>query len=463
MISSYREALSFIYSYVDYEHKGPEAFAPSLSRVAELLDALGNPHHSFASLLIAGTKGKGSTAAMAESMLRAAGYRTGMYTSPHLHTFRERIRVGGQMISGAEMAELTDYLRPAVERIPGITPFEIITALSFTHFLRNGVEVAILEVGLGGRLDATNIVEPAVAVITSISYDHTQLLGNTLTSIAREKAGIVKPDALVVSAAQEPEPLAVIEAVCREKRAELILVGRDWAWEATSSPGEGRPDWWRSNLRGQRFAVRRATRPGVELPDLWIPLLGRHQLVNATTAIAATWHMERAGFLVCEGAMREGLASVCWPGRFEILSTPANGLPPVILDGAHNGDSSLKLKETLQELFPDRRVVLIFGASNDKDIRGMLGNLLPAAWRTIATSAHHPRAADPQEIKNLAGQFGYEVEAQADMSVALERALQLAGENELICVTGSIFAVADARRAWARIVGETQPETDPLV
>jgi dihydrofolate synthase/folylpolyglutamate synthase len=470
MIASYHDALAFIYSYIDYERKGPEGFAPSLSRVTDLLAALGNPHTDFSALLIAGTKGKGSTAAMSESVLRAAGYRTGLYISPHLHTFRERIRVGGQMISGPEMAALIRRLQPIVEKIPGITPFEIITALAFTYFARCGVEVAVLEVGLGGRLDATNVVDPAIAVITSISYDHTQLLGDTLALIASEKAGIIKPSATVVSAPQMPEALAIIERVCRENRAGLILVGRDWMWEAK-----------KSDLKGQRFSVRRTARgqypcllSDAELSDLWIPLLGRHQLANATTAIAAVCHMERAGFPVSGEAIKEGLARTQWPGRLEILPAPAGQVsrqPLIVLDSAHNGDSALKLREALRDLFPDRGIVLVFGASSDKDIRGMMQILLPEARHIIATQSRHPRSADPQDIKLLARQQGHDVEVQAAVPAALERALELAEEIEgaaefagaLICVTGSIFIVANAREYWAKRTGNPLPDVDPPI
>jgi dihydrofolate synthase/folylpolyglutamate synthase len=462
MIASYRDALAFIYSYIDYERKGPEGFAPSLSRVADLLAALGNPHLEFTALLIAGTKGKGSTAAMAESILRAAGYRTGLYISPHLHTFRERIRVGGQMISGAGVAALARRLQPIAEKIPGVTPFEIITVLSLTHFAQSGVEIAVLEVGLGGRLDATNVVEPAASVITSISYDHTQLLGDTLALIAGEKAGIIKPHTPVISAPQVPEALAIIEEICRENRAELILVGQDWTWKAKEN-----------NLKGQHFSVRWLPWEGgpvsdAELSDLWIPLLGRHQLVNATTAIAAVCYLLRGRPVgawptprlpISGEAIKEGLARVRWPGRLEILGHQ----PLVILDSAHNGDSSAKLREALNDLFPGRGVILIFGASRDKDISGMMRMLLPTAKHIIATQSRHPRAADPQDIKLLAREQGHEIEVQAKVPAALERALGLAGEEDLICITGSIFTVADAREAWTKRVGEPQLEIDPPV
>jgi dihydrofolate synthase/folylpolyglutamate synthase len=262
----YRATLAYIYSYTNYEKRGLPQYTLAhydLARMERLLERLGNPHRAFKSLLIAGTKGKGSTAAFAESVLRAAGYRTGLYTSPHLHTFRERIQVAGELISEADVMRLTKALRPHFEAVEDLTAFELITALAFYVFAEAEIEVAVLEVGLGGRLDATNVSRPVVAVITPISYDHTQILGDTLTLIAREKAGIIKPGALVVSAPQVPEAMTMIEEVCAGRRAELVVVGdEEYRWQAG-----------RATLRGQSFDV--------EGERYWIPLLGRHQLATA--------------------------------------------------------------------------------------------------------------------------------------------------------------------------------------
>ncbi len=269
---NYRDTLAYIYTYTNYERKGLPKYTMThydLTRIETILARVGSPHRQFKSLLIAGTKGKGSTAAFSESMIRAAGYQTGLFTSPHLHTFRERIQIGGSLISEEDVIRLAQELKPDLESIPGLTAFEVITAMAFYAFAEAGVQVAVLEVGLGGRLDATNVSDPLVAVITSISYDHTQLLGDSLSLIAREKAGIIRPGALVISAPQVPEAMTMIEEVCQGRRAELVVVGEDeYRWQAG-----------RATLRGQFFELHGERN--------WIPLLGRHQLANATTAWAA--------------------------------------------------------------------------------------------------------------------------------------------------------------------------------
>ena len=468
---TYQDALDYIYSFTDYEKKnsylyGPEHF--DLARVEQLLAWLDNPHRRFKSIHIAGTKGKGSVAAMSESILRAAGYRTGLYTSPHLHTFRERIQVDGRLIPKETVASLTERLQPLVSQIEGITTFEIMTALGFLHFAEQGVELAVLEVGMGGRLDATNVVNPLVAIITSLSYDHTLALGETLPLIAREKAGIIKDQALVISAPQAPEAMAVIKEVCREKNAELTAIGRDWTWEA----GE-------ASLEGQWFQVP-GFRPQVPGWSLWIPLLGRHQIINATVVVAAIEKMRQRGVNISETSIREGLRRVRWPGRLEILGAR----PFVVVDCAHNADSAEKLKVALEELFAYHRLILIFGASADKDIEGMIREFFPLAQQIIVTQARHPRAADAGALQEKALATGREDfgetsarlrRAQSSRSVeplsravmvsdsvagALSLALEKAGPQDLICATGSVFVVAEVREAWAEKQGSEMPERD---
>ncbi len=444
-MTTYRDALAYIYSYTNYERKGLPKYTMThydLARIKSLLDRLGNPHREFKSLLIAGTKGKGSTAAFSESMIRAAGYRTGLYTSPHLHTFRERIQIAGELISEADVVRLIEKLKPHLEAIEGLTAFEVITAMAFYAFAETNVEVAVLEVGLGGRLDATNVSEPAVAVITSISYDHTQLLGDTLSLIAREKAGIIRPGALVISAPQVPEAMTMIEEVCQGRRAELIVVGEEeYRWQ----PG-------RATLRGQ-FLELRGDR-------YWIPLLGRHQLANATTAWAAVDGMEqRAGLSVPLSARREGLRTTRWPGRLEILGHN----PYVVVDSAHNGDSAHKLQAALQDFFPGHHVVLIFGASGDHPFDDALRELLPVAQQTFVTRSRHPRAAAPETLAQTVTGLGYQASIVLNVPGALDAALKVAGPNDLVCITGSIFTVADAREAWSEQNGLPLPPVDPEV
>lgn len=438
-INSYLDALTYFYSYANYNPADTSNW--SLDRLKGLLARLGDPHKQFPSLLIAGTKGKGSTAAMAESILRQAGYKTGLYTSPHLHSFRERIRLGGEAISEAQVVTLARSLKPFFEDTPNLTAFELITAVAFVAFAEAKIDAAVLEVGLGGRLDATNAVDPAVAVITSISYDHMQILGDTLTLIAREKAGIIRPGALVISAPQYDEAMRMIEQVCEDHRARLVLVGQDWRWQ----PGD-------FNFAGQSFQVCGQ--------DYWLPLMGEHQLVNAVTAMAAvTGFAERTGLAVAPEAVKAGLSRVNWPGRLELLQRQ----PALVVDSAMNGDSAEKLIQALQHHFPTRPITFIFGASSDHPIRDMLNALLPHAARVFTVASRHPRAEKAERLAALAAELGHAAVPLPDVATALARALAETESDDLICVTGSLFLVADARETWLRREGLPLPAIDPVV
>jgi dihydrofolate synthase/folylpolyglutamate synthase len=445
----YVEAIAYLHSLTDYETKRvrrytPEAF--NLSRIERLLETVGNPHRKFKSVHIAGTKGKGSTSAMIESGLQAAGYRTALYTSPHLHTFRERIRAGGEKIGRDEVVALVQELRPLVERMPELTTFEVITAMGFLHFARSDVEVGVIEVGLGGRLDATNVLTPEVAVITSISLDHTYLLGDTLGEIAYEKGGIIKPGIPTVSAPQRAEAIQALETISRDRDAELVEICRDWDYEIGPADREG-----------QSFTVRRITDGGSPLDgEYWIPLLGRHQLENAAAAVAALDLLRRQGFAISAGAVDQGLREVKWPGRMEILSQD----PLVVVDCAHNPYSARTLRGALEEWFPGQSWVLIYGASADKDIAGMLEALVPISDYTIVTRADHPRAMAPIELADIVADVGGGAEVSLNVRKSLDRALAMMDPNNGLLATGSIFLVADLREAWARHTGLPLPEGD---
>ena len=446
---SYKEALEFIYSFTDYEKLRGYRYSPeefNLARMEKLLELAGNPHLSFLSFHVAGTKGKGSTCAMIESALRAQGYRTGLYTSPHLHTFRERIQIAGELVSEKDVTWAVEKLKPLVEKVEGLTTFEIITALAFLLFAHKGVEVAVVEVGLGGRLDATNVITPLVSVITSLSFDHIQLLGNTLTSIAREKAGIVKKGVPVVSAPQEKEALEVIEEEAKLKDSPLVLVGEDWVWEGIEREREG-----------QSFTIKRLNPPGFSL-KVRIPLLGTFQPENATVAVAALDTARHRGLSISDEAIKGGLERVRWPGRLEILQSS----PLFIVDGAHNVESARFLAQSLRELFSWNRFFLIFGASADKDIAGMMAELLPLADEVIFTRASHPRAASPEEMLEKAKALGFSGKVVEPAGKAVEKALRDSGPEDLICVTGSLFLVADAKEAWASVLGKPLPPKDPI-
>ncbi len=436
-----------MYGFTDYEKRGFAAYAPEfydLERVERLLALLGDPQRSFRAVHIAGTKGKGSTSAMIESVLRVAGYRSGLYTSPHLHTFRERIQARGKMISEADIVRLVDKMRPLVAQVADVTTFEVMTCLAFAWFEEQAIEWAVVEVGLGGRLDATNVLIPAVSVITSLSYDHTAVLGDTLALIAAEKAGIVKRGVPVVSAPQPGEALAVIEATSSEMGAPLTLVGRDWTWEAGAV-----------SLEGQQFSIRHRQD---EIRDLRTPLLGEHQLINATTAVATLSLLREAGLEIPQATIREGMKTVSWPGRFEILGRQ----PLVIADSAHNGDSARKLVATVRAVCDYRRLIVILGASADHATPALMEALLVGADRAIAAQARHPRAADPDWLQDRAAALGFQLEVSGTVAQALELALADAGPEDLVLCTGSVFVAGDARLAWFARASMALPPSDPL-
>ena len=448
---TFLDALTYLDQFANYELNRSVPYAPKtfdLARIEQLLSRLGNPHRSLKIVHVAGTKGKGSTCLMIESALRAAGYRTGLYISPHLHTFRERIQVSGGMIKRDEVAALVDELEPHVAAVPGLTWFEIVTAMGLLYFARKQVDVAVVEVGLGGRLDATNIVLPAVSVITSLSFDHTAWLGNTLAQIASEKAGIVKPGVPVVSAPQKGEALAVIERVCEEAKSPLTLVGRDWLYAPGQIEPGGqcfarlRPDWYQNFWPQPEF--------------YWIPLLGRHQIVNATTALAVLDLLRAQRLTLNPDAVEQGLRSVRWPARMEVLSPE----PLVVTDGAHNGESAQRLEAALREWFPGRKWTLIFGASSDKDFAAMFDALLPMTSHVILTRARTARAADPERLAELVTARGKQVEVAESVADALDLALRASDDRAGVIITGSLFVAAEAEAAWAARVGGPAPETD---
>ncbi len=441
----YSDALNYIFSFTNFEVTPAHTYSSKtfdLTRMERLFTALGDPHKKFQSVHVAGTKGKGSTAAMIESILRSAHYSTAFYTSPHLHTFRERIRVNGEMISKEDVVKGVEKLQPIVEQVPGVTTFEVMTALAFDYFAARGVEFAVLEVGLGGRLDATNVVTPRVAVITSISYDHMAILGNTLTQIATEKAGIIKPNVPVVSSPQQDEALTVIRNIAREKNAPLTQVNTDLGFKIYDLGFQISPK--AHSLDSQEFTLTRQNKVHFELFPFSLKLLGNHQLANAATALAAYFILQTQGVDIPINAMREGIRNVEWHGRFEILARK----PYLIIDGAHNGDSARQLARTLHEFFPQSQLHFIFGASGDKDIPAIFAELVPHAASLTLTRSHNPRAADLARMANLAAPYNIEMRPTNDLAEALHVALDQAEPNDVVCVTGSLFVVAEAREIW---------------
>jgi len=436
---SYQQALDYIWGFVDYETMPGLRSAANydLGRVQELLNRLGEPHLAAKSVHIAGTKGKGSTAAMVASALMNAGYSTGLYTSPHLNDPRERIRANGELIGKEELVALVEKLKPEIEVVNQkatygqLTTFEVLTALGFAYFKLKGVDFQVVEVGLGGRLDATNLVQPEVCVITSISLDHTEVLGDSLTALAGEKAGIIKTGSTVVVSPQRDEVTQVIEETCLKHSAELIRVGRDITWRSLDFDSD------RQSLQVEGR---------LDSYKLTLPLLGDYQQENAATAVAALEVLAEKGFTIFRDNIVDGLARVSWPGRFQVLSHH----PLLVVDGAHNPDSAQKLKQSLVQYFNFDRAFLVMGLSADKDMAGIVSELAPIFDEVIITRSRHPRAMAPAPLAAEFAKCGVKTQVVEDVPAALSLALSKAGTGDLICAAGSLFVVAEVMEQVTR-------------
>ena len=440
----YNQALDYLYSFVDYSLKHISELAKAefnLDRVFTLMEGLGNPQEKYPIIHVAGTKGKGSVSALCASALQAAGYKTGLYTSPHLWDYVERIQINSEPISHEHLIELVEEVKPAVAKIPKLTTFEITTALGQLAFAKNDVNAAVIEVGLGGRLDATNIVTPKVSVITSLSYDHMAVLGNTLAQIAGEKAGIIKEEIPVVSAPQTEEALQVLERIAKEKNSPFILVGKDVKFERLTSSLDGQ-SLKIFALSGESDSERSRSAD----VELVIPLLGVHQIENAAIAYAA---LKASGIPISDEAIQKGFSQVKWPARFEALRRE----PPVVIDSAHNRDSARRLRETLDEYFPKKPVILVFCALEDKDISGILEELKPRLECVVATRADHPRAPSAEWIAEQVKKVGIPVQAVTPTADALERALSLAGEQQVVLAAGSVAFAGEVSAIWRKRTG----------
>ncbi len=455
----YNEALRYLSNFTDYEKKTGYSYTAEtfdLRRTEALLAHLGNPHLQFPSVLVAGTKGKGSTSIMIASIIQASGLRVGLYSQPHLHTFRERMRVNGRLISREELAEAVSAVIPAVDQLQrdrpdlGIpTAYEATTAAAMYFFASQQPDLVVLEIGLGGRLDAANVVTPLVSVLAPISLDHIQILGDTIAQIAVEKAGIIKEKGTVVATDQTEEAIHVIQQTAAERSARLVIARPEIAngpLDATvrapmqqerSATGEN----GRAHPRRERTSAA-LKGPSGQIYRVELPLLGDHQLANAATAIAVAEELAAKGFPITREAVELGLGQVRWPGRLEIL----NREPLVLADGAHNGDSATKLVAALRKEFVYRQLILVLATSSDKDVEGIVAALAPAASVVITTRSHHPRAAQPERLAAaIPPSVCPHVEIAADFASAIGLAIALAAPSDLICVAGSLFIVANAR------------------
>lgn len=448
---NYEESLKYLAGFADFEKKTGYSYTASfgLERPRALLEILGDPHRRFPSVVVAGTKGKGSTSAMIASIIQASGRRAGLYSQPHFHTFRERIRVNGVLITPEEMAAAVEAVVPAVEQLQQRRPelgtpttYEVATAAAMLFFARQSPDLVVLEIGLGGRLDAVNVVDPLVSAITPISLDHVQILGGTIAEIAAEKAGIVKSNGVVVAAAQTEEAMRVIRRVAAERGAKLIVAEPDVVRVADSPPPPPEGDAIAHPRRERTNLVLRG--PSGATYRVRTPLLGAHQIGNAATAIAVVEQLSELGLPVSVEAVERGLAEVSWPGRLEVVSRR----PLVVVDGAHNADSAQKLAAAVRENFTYRRLILVLGTSTDKDVEGIIAALGPAAGIAVATRSHHARAADPERLAAELRRYCPDVRLAEDVPSALELAVSLAGPADLVCATGSLYTVADAREHY---------------
>jgi len=434
--TSYEKTLEYLYSFVDYSlSRGLRNMAEKfdLERMRRFLEYLGNPERSYPIIHVAGTKGKGSVCALCASALESAGYRVGLYTSPHLQDYAERIQINHEPIQHADLVDLVDEIHPFLNKGTEMTTFEITTALALLYFARQRATAVVLEVGLGGRLDATNVVQPNVMVITSISYDHTQVLGETLAEIAAEKGGTIKSGVPVVIAPQKEEAGLVLKKIAAQQNAPLIQIGKDYQFIGV-----------KNSLDGQTIQVWNSSQSPAGAVQLQIPLLGEHQMENAATAYAALRTANDHGLPLSIGSIQEGFRSVQWPGRFEILQRN----PPVVIDAAHNRDSARRLAQALETYFKGWQIVLVFGASEDKDITGMLAELLQNVDEVIFTRSYHPRAIEPDALIALVQGYGKPARIVPAVEDALEVALQTAGSDKLVLITGSIFIAAGGRHSW---------------
>jgi dihydrofolate synthase / folylpolyglutamate synthase len=432
---TYAAALRYLDSLIRSDRPRRPYGDEKLSRMRHLLAGLGDPHRRLRTVLVAGTKGKGSTAVMIAEILRAHGLRVGLTVKPHLVDYRERIQVSGHKISRADLAALVAQVRPEIEARRDLiwgpaTYVETTVAIALLYFVRQRVDVAVVEVGIGGRLDATNVLDPLVSVITPISYDHTEILGETLTAIATEKAGIIRSGGSVVSAPQPEEALSVIARTCETERARLVLVGRDVAVRVE-----------KSSLRGVRATVQGLT----ETYPIRVPLLGRHQAVNAATAIAAIELLREQSIQVDATAIRRGLAAVRWPARVELIDTA----PYTIIDVGHNPASMEALRDTLQQLLGGRRLILVFGMLATKDYRTVAAMIAPLADTIVTTTPDNPHALAADRLAEEVRRHAAAVLVVPDRRAAVERGRALAGPEDVLVITGSFYLVGEARE-WLR-------------
>ena len=448
---SYSKAIDYLYNLQKYGIKF------GLNNISALMSVLDNPHESFLSVHVAGTNGKGSTSAIIASILKAAGLKVGLFTSPHIVSFTERIRINGEEITEDEVISLTEEIRDVIDRSqqsnPPILPlekggkggfmptfFEVVTAMALLYFKRKKIDIAVIEAGMGGRLDATNIITPEVSVITNTSYDHMEFLGSTLAEIAREKAGIIKEGVPVVVSEQESEVKNVLKKKAVENNCEIYFYAKDFSSVLKTE-----------DISGICFDY--CGSDSFVIQDLFLPLTGMHQVQNACVAIKAIELLNKKlhshVLFHTPHLVREGLANVRWPGRLEFIKDD----PPVVIDGAHNPAAARCLAPVLEKIFlrKYKKIVLVLGIMSDKDVRGIMEPLLPLASEIILASPAYSRAASPEQLAGVAkslGFFNVRIAPTVTNAIELAKNLALSHDSPLIVITGSFYTIGEAKEAF---------------
>lgn len=426
---NYKEAVNYIHSSLRF------GVNLGLERVKRLLEILGNPHKKIKCIHVAGTNGKGSTVAMISQILIEAGYKVGMYTSPYIEDFEERIQINNNNISKEDLCTIIKQVKNAVdkmeeEKVENPTEFEIITAAAFLYFYMNKIDYAVIEVGLGGRFDATNVTEPILTVITSISYDHMKVLGNTLGKIAYEKAGIIKEGVPLVLYPQVKEADEVIRKIAKEKNSEIIDVGKT------------KVQFIGNLIENNKYFQRVHMTTLKDQYDIKLALLGKHQLINAATAIAAVENLKHQGILLQKKHILAGLSKVVWKGRIQVVKKE----PLVVLDGAHNIDGILKLKESIKIHFSFNRLILILGILADKEVEKMVKAITEDAFRVITVSPHNNRAETEETLCDIVKHYNTKCEAEIDYKKAYEKAVSYCRKGDMIIICGSLYMIGDMIR-----------------
>ena len=414
-ITSYKDAIEYLYSLQKYGIKF------GLSKTSNIMKAIGNPHHGRRYIHVAGTNGKGSVSAMLESILMKTGIKVGLYSSPHLVRFAERFRINGKEIPQAKTVDLVNELRGVIDHSEPPTFFEATTAMALSYFARERADLSIMEVGMGGRLDATNVIKPLVSVITNISLEHQDFLGNSLIDIAKEKAGVIKKGVALVTAAEQPSVIKLFKEICERKRSVFRRLGEDFRYRSKGS-------------EMSYFGINR------DLKGLRPGLIGRYQNRNIALALAVIEILETNGFRISERDIRDGLAEIEWPGRLQIISSD----PLVIVDGAHNPTAVRKLADSITKGFSYDRLIAVMGIMEDKDIKNIIRLISTVADYIICTRPDYYRAADPWRIMKEVNGLGKQGEAVDSMSEGVNKAKSMASSRDLILITGSLFTIGEA-------------------